>query len=279
MFPIINKEQISENVFRFKVKAPLIAQKRKAGQFIILQIEEDSERIPLTIVDSDNETITLIFQVVGVTTTKISRMKVGDVFFSVTGPLGQPTHIEKFGTVVCVGGGIGVAPVYPIAKTLKETGNRVLGIIGARNKDLIILKKEMAEICEEVYICTDDGSSGKKGLVTDVLRNLIEHSRDKNAVNHVVAIGPAIMMKFTAKLTKEYNIPTTVSLNPIMVDGTGMCGGCRVIVGGETRFACVDGPEFDGHAVDFDNLISRLSSYKEQEQQAVSHQCRLDGEG
>jgi ferredoxin/flavodoxin---NADP+ reductase len=278
MYPIISKEQLAEAVFRIRVKAPEIARKRRAGQFIIYQLEEDGERVPLTIVDSDDETITLIFQAVGVSTQKLSRREAGDNILNLVGPLGKPTHIQREGRVVCVGGGIGVAPVYPITKALKEAGNTVIGIIGARTRDLVILEKEMGEICDEVRVCTDDGSYGEKGLVTDMLQRLHDDlGKNGEKIDRAVAIGPPIMMKFTAKLTAELEIPTVVSLNPIMVDGTGMCGGCRVIVGGETKFACVDGPEFDGHQVDFDNLMARLQGYRKQEQQLEEHYCRLEG--
>ena len=273
MSRILEKKQLSETVFQMRLDAPLIARERNAGQFIILQLCEDyGERIPLTIADADpaEGSITIIFQAVGVTTKKLARMNAGDEIAALVGPLGTPTHIENFGTVVCVGGGIGVAPLHPIAQALKAAGNRVIIIMGARNKDLMILEEEMRAIADELIICTDDGSYGRKCLVTEPLKELCEQE-PKPAL--AVAIGPPIMMKFCAATTRPYAVPTQVSLNTIMVDGTGMCGGCRVTVGGETKFVCVDGPEFDGHLVDFDNMISRLGSYKQQES---DHHCKLD---
>ena len=263
-YKVIEREALSEDVFRMLVEAPKIAAKHRPGQFVVLRVNETGERIPLTIADTDTGkgTITLIFQVVGKTTMLLSDQNVGDEITDVCGPLGTPTHIENFGTVACVGGGIGVAPMYPIAKGVKEAGNRLINILGTRTKDLLILEDDMAAIADKQIVCTDDGSYGVHGLVTDVLKDIIE-SDDKPAI--VFAIGPLPMMKFVSKLTKEYEIPTLVSLNSIMVDGTGMCGGCRVTVGGEQKFTCVDGPEFDGHEVDFDQLASRLAFYKEQE--------------
>jgi ferredoxin--NADP+ reductase len=252
----------------------MIAEERAAGQFIILQVDEDyGERIPLTIADADiNEgSITIIYQVVGKSTLALSKMKVGDDLPALVGPLGTATHIEKFGTVVCVGGGIGVAPLHPIAQALKNAGNRVITIIGARNKDLIILEEEMKSIANEFIVCTDDGSYGRKGLVTEPLKELCE--RDEKP-NMVIAIGPPLMMKFCSETTRPFGVFTQVSLNTIMVDGTGMCGGCRVNVGNKVKFVCVDGPEFDGHKVDFDNMINRLNSYKEIERDV--HNCYLD---
>jgi len=274
MSQILNKKQLSETVFQMRIDAPLIARERKAGQFIILQLCEDyGERIPLTVADADPDegSITIIFQAVGKTTKMLAEMNVGDDVAAVVGPLGTPTHIEKFGTVVCVGGGIGVAPLHPIAQALKAAGNKVIIIMGARNKDLMILEDEMRAIADELIICTDDGSYGRKCLVTEPLKELCEQDPKPELA---VAIGPPIMMKFCAETTRPYAVPTQVSLNTIMVDGTGMCGGCRVTVGDETKFVCVDGPEFDGHLVDFDNMINRLSSYKKQE--AGNHHCRLD---
>jgi len=263
-YKVVKKEALSEDVFRMLVEAPKIAAKHRPGQFVVLRVNETGERIPLTIADTDTGkgTITLIFQVVGKTTMLLSDQDVGDGISDVCGPLGTPTHIENFGTVACVGGGIGVAPMYPIAKGIKEAGNRLINILGTRTKDLLILEDDMAALADKQIVCTDDGSYGVHGLVTDVLKDIIE-SDDKPAI--VFAIGPLPMMKFVSKLTKEYEIPTMVSLNSIMVDGTGMCGGCRVTVGGEQKFTCVDGPEFDGHKVDFDQLASRLAFYREQE--------------
>lgn len=275
---IIEKEQLSEMVFRMRIEAPLIAQERKAGQFIILQVDaEYGERIPLTIMDADAQkgTLDIIFQVVGATTTKLKAKEPGDFIAHLLGPLGQPTEIKKqeTGPVVCVAGGIGAAPLHPIAQALKAAGNEVKVIIGARNKDLIILEEQFRSFCDEVIICTDDGSAGQKALVTQPLDEICN---SKIPPAEVFIIGPPIMMKFCAETTRPYSIPTVASLNTIMIDGTGMCGGCRVSVGGETKFACVDGPEFDAHLIDFDNLMLRLGSYKEQEQ---NHRCRLDDQG
>ena len=275
MNEIIEKRELSDSVFMLKVSNPDIARERKAGQFIIVQLNTDfGERIPLTIADADaNEGwIMLIFQAVGKTTMLLSRLEVGDKIANLLGPLGQPTHIENFGRVVCVGGGIGVAPLHPIAKALKEAGNHVTVIIGARNKSLIILEEEMRRIADEIIICTDDGSYGRKALVTAPLKELCEKEPKPDMA---VAIGPPIMMKFCAQTTRPYGVYTVVSLNTIMIDGTGMCGGCRVTVGDETKFVCVDGPEFDGHLVDFDNMMQRLGAYKNQEKEAA-HTCRLE---
>lgn len=282
-YPIVSKEALSKDVFRIRVEAPEIAKKHKPGQFVILRVTETGERIPLTIADSDPQKglITMIFQVVGKTTMLLADRKVGDSLADLCGPLGKPTHIENFGTVACVGGGIGIAPLYPIAKGLKKAGNKLITVLGARTKELLILEKEMAEIADRQVVSTDDGSYGVHGLVTDTLKKEIE-SNDPPKV--VYAIGPLPMMKFVSKLTKEYNIPTWVSLNSIMVDGTGMCGGCRVTVGGEQKFTCVDGPEFDGHLVDFDELGKRLAFYREQEaiarnlyEESEEHRCACKG--
>ncbi len=275
MTKIIKKEKLSELVFKMVLSAPLIAEERKAGQFIMLQVDEDlGERIPLTIADASVEegTITIIFQVVGKTTTQLANLNEGDEIPVLVGPLGSPTHVKKYGTVVCVGGGIGVAPLHPIAQSLKEAGNDVIIIIGARNKELIIMEEEMQKITDELIICTDDGSYGRKALVTEPLKEICER---ENKPDMVIAIGPPVMMKFCAETTRPYKVYTEVSLNTIMVDGTGMCGGCRVNVGGEVKFVCVDGPEFDGHSVDFDNMIARLNSYKEIEKE---HVCNLEAE-
>ena len=278
MAKILHKEQLSDDVYLMRVHAPLIVEERKAGQFIILQTDEEfGERIPLTIADANEEegSITLIFQVVGRTTTELSQMNAGDNLPVLVGPLGQPTHIKKYGKVVCVGGGIGVAPLHPIAQALKAAGNEVTTIIGARTKDLIILEKEMKEIANELIVCTDDGSYGRKALVTEPLEELCKNEETKPDM--VIAIGPPIMMKFCSLTTKPYGVFTQVSLNTIMVDGTGMCGGCRVNVGDEVKFVCVDGPEFDGHLVDFDNMMARLSSFKDIEEEEY-HKCRIDKE-
>lgn len=263
-YPVAGKEALSDDVFRMKVEAPKIAKKHKPGQFVIIRANEKGERIPLTIADTDVDkgTITLIFQVVGKSTMLLSDLEIGQTILDVCGPLGKPTHIEKFGTVACVGGGIGIAPLYPIAKGLKKAGNKVVNILGARTKNLLILEKEMEEFADKQIISTDDGSYGVHGLVTDVLKGEIE-SDDPPKV--VFTIGPLPMMKFVSLLTKEYDVPTWVSLNSIMIDGTGMCGGCRVTVGGVQKFTCVDGPEFDGHQVDFAELGKRLAFYREQE--------------
>lgn len=277
MNEILAKEQLSAEVFRMRVKAPLIAEERQPGQFIILQLDtEFGERIPLTIADADMQegSITIIFQAVGKSTKQLSEMNVGDSIANLVGPLGRPTHIELFGTVVCVGGGIGVAPLYPIAQGMKKAGNRLIVIIGARTKELVILEEEMRAIADEVIICTDDGSYGRKALVTEPLKELCEQEPKPDLA---VAIGPPIMMKFCSLTTKPYAVPTVVSLNTIMIDGTGMCGGCRVSVGGETKFVCVDGPEFDGHQVDFDQMMKRLGSYRTQEQIAAAG-CNLHAE-
>jgi ferredoxin--NADP+ reductase len=278
MAKILHKEQLSADVYLMRVHAPLIVEERKAGQFIILQTDEEfGERIPLTIADASEAegSITLIFQVVGKTTTDLSQFNVGDNLPVLVGPLGKPTHIEKFGKVVCVGGGIGVAPLHPIAQALKAAGNEVTTIIGARNKDLIILEKEMEAIADKLIVCTDDGSYGRKDLVTAPLKEICENEATKP--NMVIAIGPPIMMKFCSLTTKPYGVFTQVSLNTIMVDGTGMCGGCRVNVGNQVKFVCVDGPEFDGHLVDFDNMMARLSSYKGLETESL-HKCNIDRE-
>jgi len=272
---IIAKKQLSADVFEMTVEAPLIAKSRKAGQFVIVQIDTEwGERIPLTIADADAEagTMTMVFQAVGAGTHKLADKEVGDHVENILGPLGNPTHIEKFGTVVCVGGGIGVAPLHPIAQAMKAAGNRVVIVIGARNKDLVIFEDRMRKIADELVIVTDDGSYGRKALVTEPLK---EYCSADPKPDFAVAIGPPVMMKFCAEATRPFGVPTVVSLNTIMIDGTGMCGGCRVTVGGETKFVCVDGPEFDGHQVDFDNMMSRLRAYKPQEDHA-HHQCHLD---
>ena len=273
MKKILEKKQLSADVFRMKIEAPLIAEERKAGQFLIIQVDQNfGERIPLTIANADAEEgfIEIIFQAVGATTQKLSRMNVGDSIENVLGPLGKPTHIEKKdGPVVCVGGGIGVAPMHPIVEAHHKVGNKVITIMGARNKDLLIMEEEMRALSDELIICTDDGSYGRKDLVTVPLRELCESDTPPA---EVFAIGPPIMMKFCAETTRPFAVPTMVSLNTIMVDGTGMCGGCRVSIGKETKFVCVDGPEFDGHLVDFDNMMLRQKAYKKHE----AHRCNLD---
>jgi len=274
MNKIIEKTQLSESVYQLKVAAPLIATERKPGQFILLLLSEDGERIPLTISDADplEGHITLIFQVVGKTTHLLANLNEGDFIENLVGPLGTPTHIENFGSVVCVGGGIGAAPLYPIVQGLKNAGNKVTVILGARNKELLILEDKMKASSDELIVCTDDGSYGRKCLVTQPLKELCEQ---KNKPDLVVAIGPPIMMKFCSETTRPFNVSTVVSLNTIMIDGTGMCGGCRVTVGNKTKFVCVDGPEFDGHLVDFDNMMSRLKAYKKRED-SDHHKCHIN---
>ena len=266
MNKIIEKEYFSEAVVRLVVEAPNIAKSRKAGHFVIVKTGEKGERIPLTIAAADQEkgTITLIIQKVGVTSTKICNLEVGDEITDVAGPLGKPTHIEKIGTVLASGGGVGVAPLLPIVEAFKEAGNRVITVLAARQKDLIILEEQMRKHSDELIIMTDDGSYGKKGLVTMGMEEVIQREK----VDLAVTVGPAIMMKFATLLTGKYNIPTVASLNTLMVDGTGMCGACRVTVGGKTKFVCVDGPEFDAHEVDFDEMLLRLDSYKSSEAEA-----------
>ena len=269
MNKIVEKEFFSENVAKLVIEAPEIAVSRKPGHFVIIRIDEKGERIPLTIASSDSKkgTITLVIQKVGVTSAKMLALEVGDVIRDVVGPLGEATHIEKIGTVLCAGGGVGVAPLLPIVEGFKKAGNRVITVLAARSKDLVILEEQMREFSDEVIIMTDDGSYGTKGLVTHGMEEVI--NREK--VNLSVVIGPAIMMKFAALTTKKYNIKTYASLNTIMVDGTGMCGACRITVGGKTKFVCVDGPEFDAHQVDFDQMMSRLGAYKKQEMEAYEN--------
>lgn len=264
MNKIIKKEQFSDKVFKLVIEAPLIAKSRKAGHFVIVRVGENGERVPLTIADADKErgTITLVIQTIGLSSMKICALSEGDYITDVVGPLGQATHIEKFGTVVCAGGGVGVAPMLPIVRALKEAGNKVITVLAGRSKELIILEEEMRASSDEVIIMTDDGSYGKKGLVTEGIESVIQREK----VDKCFAIGPAIMMKFVCLLTKKYEIPTDVSLNTIMVDGTGMCGACRITVGGKTKFVCVDGPEFDGHQVDFDEMLKRMGAFKKEEQ-------------
>ncbi len=267
MFQIIEARLLATAVKQLKIAAPEIARRRKPGQFVVLRINEEGERIPLTIADADPQAgvITLIFQEVGTSTAKLGKLKAGDSISDLIGPLGVPTHVEKFGTVVCVGGGIGIAPVYPIAKAMQEAGNTVLSIIGARTKDLLILEEEMAKVSNVLKVSTDDGSYGYHGFVSDVLQDFMDQG---TTIHLVVAIGPVPMMRVVCNVTRNKNIKTVVSLNPIMVDATGMCGACRVTVGGRTRFVCVDGPEFDGHQVDFAELVKRQRAYLDQEKHA-----------
>lgn len=273
MNTILSKQRLSAEVFRMEIEAKEIAEARKPGQFIILQMGGDfGERIPLTIADADpiKGSITLIFQAVGETTHRLALLEVGDTIENLLGPLGKPTDIKKYGKVVCVGGGIGVAPLFPIVQGMKRAGNEVKVIMGARNKDLLIMEEDMKATADEVIVVTDDGSYGRKALVTEPLKELCEQYKP----DCVVIIGPPIMMKFAALTTKPYGIHTIVSLNTIMIDGTGMCGGCRVTIGGKTKFVCVDGPEFDGHQVDWDNMLLRLGTYKSKEQEA-HHRCHI----
>lgn len=274
MFKIVKREEMAEGtVILNEIEAPLIAKKAKPGQFVILKAGEDGERIPLTMAESDKEkgTISIIYMVVGKSTALFRELQVGDSFQDVIGPLGKATHLENKGKVICVGGGTGVAVLHPITRAMKEIGNDVTCIIGARNKDLLILEEQMKAASHDLRVCTDDGSYGHHGFVTDVMKEVL----DEGGIQEVVAIGPVPMMKAVANITKEYKVPTLVSLNPIMVDGTGMCGGCRVSIGGETKFACVDGPEFDGHKVDFDELMLRLRAYEEDEKKCHEDYCTI----
>jgi len=274
MFEILKRQEMTDGtVILNEISAPKIARKAKPGQFVILKANETGERIPLTMAETDHKkgTITIIYQVVGKSTSLFKSLKVGEHFQDVIGPLGKPTHLEKVGTVVCVGGGTGIAVVHPITRGLKEIGNHVIAIIGARTKDLLILEEKMQSASHELHVCTDDGSYGHHGFVTDVLKDILE----KQDVKLVVGIGPVPMMKFVSKVTADYGVKTLVSLNAIMVDGTGMCGCCRVSVGGKTRFACVDGPEFDGHLVNFEELQQRLEAYRAEEKEALDkHACK-----
>ncbi|MEE4136658.1 MAG: sulfide/dihydroorotate dehydrogenase-like FAD/NAD-binding protein [Desulforhopalus sp.] len=274
MFTIVKREEMAEGtIILNEIEAPLIARKARPGQFVILKANEEGERIPLTMADTDPErgTITIVYMVVGKSTAIFRDLQVGDAYQDVIGPLGKPTHLEKVGKVACVGGGTGVAVLHPITRGLKEIGNEVTCIIGARNKGLLILEEQMRAASHDLRVCTDDGSYGHHGFVTEVLKEVLQ----AGDIKLVVAIGPVPMMKAVSNLTKEYGVATMVSLNPIMVDGTGMCGGCRVTVGGETKFACVDGPEFDGHQVDYDELILRLRAYQEDERKSHEHYCTI----
>lgn len=276
MYEIIKRKEIAENIVLNEIVAKDIALKAKPGQFVLVKATNEGERIPLTISSSDKEkgSITIIYMVVGKSTQIFSSLKVGEFYEDITGPLGMPTDIEKCGRVVCVGGGTGIAVLYPIAKGFSEIGSNVDVILGARSENLLILKDEMDEISNNRFICTDDGSAGRKGFVTDVLKGELE----KNSIDMVVAIGPVMMMKAVSELTKEYNVKTLVSLNPLMIDGTGMCGCCRVSIDGKTKFACVDGPEFDAHKVDFDELQMRLGAYRSKEKNDHDdHICKIRG--
>ncbi|MEW8957975.1 MAG: sulfide/dihydroorotate dehydrogenase-like FAD/NAD-binding protein [Moorella sp. (in: firmicutes)] len=268
MYRIVRKEVMSPVIKLMEIEAPEVAAKARAGQFIILRIDEEGERIPLTIADFDRSrgTITTIFQEVGYTTRRLGALEEGDTLTDFVGPLGQPSEIENYGRVVCVGGGVGVAPIFPIARALKEAGNEVISIIGARTKELLFWEDKMRAVSSELLVATDDGSYGHKGFVTDLLKQLLE---EKGKVARVWGIGPVVMMRAVAETTRPFNVPTIVSMNPIMVDGTGMCGACRVSVGGETKFACVDGPEFDGHQVDWQLALRRLNMYREEEKRII----------
>ena len=273
---IVAKEQLSDLVYLMKIEAPLVAESRKPGQFVILQVDADwGERIPLTIADADPAagTVTIAFQPVGYSTKLLASKNAGDSLPAFLGPLGNPSEIANFGHVVCVGGGFGTAPLYPIVKALKEAGNKVTVILGYRNESLVILEREMRAVADEVVVTTDDGSRGRKGVVTLPLKELCESATPPD---RVIAIGPPVMMKFCAETTRPFGIKTIVSLNTIMIDGTGMCGGCRAVVGGETKFVCVDGPEFDAHLVDFDNMMKRLKAFVPQEKDVLAkHACNL----
>lgn len=276
MFEIVSKKTLAENVIEMTIIAPRIAKAHKAGQFLILMNYEHSERIPLTIADSNKETgeVTIVFLVVGFSTRELAeKFNVKDKIYSVVGPLGTPTHIEKFGNVVVIGGGLGVAPIYPICKSLKEVGNEVTSIIGFRSKELMFWKEKIEKVSSKTIITTDDGSFGIKGFVTHALKKLYEEGKK---IDRVIAIGPPVMMKNVANMTKPWNIPTWVSLNTIMVDGTGMCGGCRLEIGGETKFVCVDGPDFDGHKVNWEEMEIRMKVYKKEEENLhKNHECKI----
>ncbi len=276
MFKIVKREEMAEGtVILNEIEAPLIARKAKPGQFVILKANENGERIPLTMADTDPEkgTLTIIYMVVGKSTALFKDLKVGEGYQDVIGPLGKPTDVEKVGKVICVGGGTGIAVLHPITRALKDVGNHVICIIGSRTKDLLIMEDQMKAASHDLRICTDDGSYGRKGFVTEELKDVLDANKD---IALAVVIGPVPMMKFVSKITEEYNVKTIVSLNPIMVDGTGMCGGCRVSVGGKTQFACVDGPEFDGHKVDYDELMKRLQAYCEDEKRCYEDYCTLN---
>jgi NAD(P)H-flavin reductase len=280
MYQIVSREDLTPKIHLFRVAAPFVARKAQAGQFIILRIDEEGERIPLTIADYDRGagTITVVFMEAGKTSTKLADLRARDSLATFVGPLGLPTEVEKFGTVCCVGGGFGTATIYPIAKAMKEAGNKVISIVGFRNKDLMFWEDQMRSVSDELIVTTDDGSYGRKCLVTEPLKELCE----AGAIQRTLAIGPIPMMKFVSRTTEPYKVPTIVSLNPIMVDGTGMCGACRVSVGGATRFVCVDGPDFDGHLVNWDELAARNQVYREDEKLAMElwqcDTCRSEGQ-
>ena len=275
MFKILKKEELSPNVYAMEIDAPRVAKKAEPGQFIVLRVNEEGERIPLTIANFDRKTgrILIVFQVIGASTMELAALKEGDDILDFVGPLGRPSEIGKLdGTMVVVGGGIGVAPTFPIARAMKEAGNKVIAIMGAKTKDILIMEDEMKEVTDEIVVTTDDGSRGIKGFVTNAVQALVDRGEK---IAQITAIGPVIMMKSVADATRALGIKTVVSLNPIMVDGTGMCGGCRVTVGDETKFACVDGPEFDGHLVDFKGLMSRQRMYRDMEAEEKDHVCKI----
>jgi len=279
VFKILEKEVLSPVIKQMEIEAPRVAKKCQAGQFVILRLHEKGERIPLTIADFDRNkgTITIVFQEVGKSTRELGKMEAGDQIVDFVGPLGLPSHIEKFGNVICIGGGVGIAPVFPIVRALRDIGNNVTGIIGARTKDLLFWEEKMRAACDELMVTTDDGSYVRKGFVTDVMKEIIE-DKGKDNIALILAIGPQPMMRVVCNVTKEYGIKTIVSLNSLMVDGTGMCGCCRVTVGGQTKFVCVDGPEFDGHLVDFAELAKRSAIYLEKEREALDyHKCTCGG--
>jgi ferredoxin--NADP+ reductase len=276
MFKVLKKEKLAENITRIMVDAPHIARAAKPGNFVVVVPTENAERIPLTIADFDSEkgTIAIIFQIVGATTKVLDSLKEGDEIAHLLGPLGVPTHIENYGTVVVIGGGVGIAEIYPAVKAMKNAGNKVITIIGARCEDLLIYREELSVVSSQLLVTTDDGTCGRKGFVSDELKDIIA-SGEK--IDLVIAVGPVPMMKVCCDITKPHGIKTLVSLNPLMLDATGMCGICRVVVGGKTKFGCVDGPEFDGHEVDFKELSDRLKAYKDVEKQAMDHVCKLLG--
>jgi len=279
LFKILDKRELCDKIHQFRIEAPHLVEKAKAGQFVILRKDEHGERVPMSIggLDKENGILTIVIQEVGKTSAAMNRMETGDCFLDVVGPLGLPSHVEKFGHCVCIGGGVGIPPIYPIAQALKDAGNKVTTIIGARTKDLLIFEKELTEASHELKISTDDGSFGTHGFVTTILQQMMD---DREKIDMVIAIGPVPMMKAVCNTTREPKIKTYVSLNPIMVDGTGMCGACRVTVGGKTKFACVDGPDFDGHEVDFDEMTKRLKMYQKFEKKSYEkflddEKCRL----
>lgn len=276
MYKILLREDLVPNVHLYKIEAPEVSRKAQAGQFIMIRIDENGERIPLTIADwdADEGSVTVVVMEVGTTTRRLAKLGTGDYLQDFVGPLGVPTHIDKYGHVVCVAGGFAVATIFPIAREMKKRGNKVTCILGARNKDLLFWEDRLKTVSDELVVTTDDGSYGRKGLVTEPLKELCEQGK----ADRVIAIGPSIMMKFSSLTTQPYGVPTIVSLNPIMVDGTGMCGCCRVSVNRQTKFVCVDGPDFDGHQVDWDLLLARQKSYLDEEKDSLMHKCKCEGD-